>query len=248
MPPLLWLCRNHLFPQTVRLSWAFQRYSFPLRTSVSPCARRNFSRSTALALSIWLGCRPCCFLLKAPVFDFLLGFLLELRCLASSSFFSTDSFSGILPPGAESCCLFSTMSIYLRIFSGQRCPAARFPVGAQLCAAGLQRRKFGSQCRKIHRCAAVQLHQGADSFIKGVQFLFVLGGISVLGQLKVLLHKGIMDRFQFGMDGGGVLDLGDCRIRFSFCFNCLRRGATVWFKLSMAWFKSSAVFREWAFK
>ena len=38
----------------------------------------------------------------------------------------------------------------------------------------------------------------------------MLGGISVLGQLEVLLNKGIMDRFQLDMDGGGVLDLGDC--------------------------------------
>ena len=83
-------------------------------------------------------------------------------------------------------------------------------MGAQLCAAGLQRRKFGIQCRKIHRCAAVQLHQGADGFIKGVQFLLVLGGVSVLGQLEVLLNKGIMDWLQLGMDGGSVLDLGDC--------------------------------------
>ena len=85
-----------------------------------------------------------------------------------------------------------------------------FQLGAQLCAAGLQRRKFGIQCRKIHRCAAVQLHQGADSFIEGVQFLFVLGGISVLGQLKVFLNKGVVDGLQLGMDGGSVLDLGDC--------------------------------------
>ena len=33
----------------------------------------------------------------------------------SSSCFSTDSFSGGLPPGVESCCLFSTMSIYLSL-------------------------------------------------------------------------------------------------------------------------------------
>ena len=46
---------------------------------------------------------------------------------------------------------------------------------------GLQRRKFGIQCRKIHRCAAVQLHQSADSFIEGVQFVLVLGSVSVLG-------------------------------------------------------------------
>ena len=31
-----------------------------------------------------------------------------------------------------------------------------------------------------------------------------------LGQLEVLLDKGIMDRLQFGMDGSSVLDLGDC--------------------------------------
>ena len=40
-----------------------------------------------------------------------------------------------------------------------------------------------SNAEKIHRCAAVQLHQGADSFIEGVQFLLVLGSVSVLGQL-----------------------------------------------------------------
>ena len=61
---------------------------------------------------------------------------------------------------------------------------------------------------KNPRCAAVQLHQGADSFIKGVKFLLVLGGISVLGQLEVLLDKGVMDGLQLGMDGGSVLDLG----------------------------------------
>ena len=75
----------------------------------------------------------------------------------------------------------------------QRCPAARFPVWYA-----------------VLRCVAVQLHQGADSFIKGVQLLFVLGGISVLGQLEVLLYKGVVDRFQLGMDGSSVLDLGDC--------------------------------------
>ena len=83
-------------------------------------------------------------------------------------------------------------------------------MSAQFCAAGLQRRKFGIQCRKIHGCAAVQIHQGADSFIEGVQFFLVLGGVSVLGQLEVLLDKGIVDGLQLGMDGGGVLDLGDC--------------------------------------
>ena len=38
----------------------------------------------------------------------------------------------------------------------------------------------------------------------------MLGGISVLGQLEVLLDKGVVDRFQLGMDGSSVLDLGDC--------------------------------------
>ena len=66
------------------------------------------------------------------------------------------------------------------------------------------------QCRKIYRCAAVQFHQSADSFIKGVQLLFVLGGISVLGQLEVLLDKGVVDGLQLGMGGGSILDLGDC--------------------------------------
>ena len=37
----------------------------------------------------------------------------------------------------------------------------------------------------------------------------MLGGVSVLGQLEVLLDKGIMDGLQLGMDGGSVLDLGD---------------------------------------
>ena len=84
-----------------------------------------------------------------------------------------------------------------------------FQLGAQLCAAGLQRRKFGIQCRKIYRCAAVQLHQGADGFVECVQFVLVLGGVSVLGQLKVFLNKGVVDGFQLGMDGSGVLDLSD---------------------------------------
>ena len=74
----------------------------------------------------------------------------------------------------------------------------------------MQRRKFGIQCRKIHSRTAVQLHQGADSFIKGVQLILVLGGISVLGQLEVLLDKGIVDGLQLGMGGGSILDLGDC--------------------------------------
>ena len=52
-------------------------------------------------------------------------------------------------------------------------------------------KEFHSRFSFIHRCAAIQLHQSADSFIKGVQFLFVLGGVSVLGQLEVLLDKGI---------------------------------------------------------
>ena len=38
----------------------------------------------------------------------------------------------------------------------------------------------------------------------------MLGSISVLGQLEVLLHKGIVDGLQLGMDGSSVLDLGDC--------------------------------------
>ena len=44
------------------------------------------------------------------------NFFCSSAALLSFNFFSTDSFSGVLPPGAESCCLFSTMSIYLRIF------------------------------------------------------------------------------------------------------------------------------------
>ena len=44
------------------------------------------------------------------------NFFCSSAALLSFNFFSTDSFSGILPPGAESCCLFSTRSIYLRIF------------------------------------------------------------------------------------------------------------------------------------
>ena len=44
------------------------------------------------------------------------NFFCPSAALLSFNFFSTDSFSGILPSGAESCCLFSTMSIYLRIF------------------------------------------------------------------------------------------------------------------------------------
>ena len=38
----------------------------------------------------------------------------------------------------------------------------------------------------------------------------MLDSVSVLGQLEVLLHKGIVDRLQLGMDGGSILDLGDC--------------------------------------
>ena len=69
---------------------------------------------------------------------------------------------------------------------------------------------FSIQCRKIHRCAAVQLHQGTDGFVECVQFVLVLGSVSVLGQLEVLLDKGIMDGLQLGMGGGSILDLGDC--------------------------------------
>ena len=43
------------------------------------------------------------------------NFFCSSAALLSFNFFSTDSFSAVLPPGAESCCLFSTMSIYLRI-------------------------------------------------------------------------------------------------------------------------------------
>ena len=35
-------------------------------------------------------------------------------------------------------------------------------------------------------------------------------GIGILCQLEVLLYKGIVDGLQLGMDGGSVLDLGDC--------------------------------------
>ena len=38
----------------------------------------------------------------------------------------------------------------------------------------------------------------------------MLGGISVLGQLEVLLDKGVVDGLQLGMGGGSILDLGDC--------------------------------------
>ena len=38
------------------------------------------------------------------------------------------------------------------------------------------------------------------------------------------------------------------RIRFSFCFSCLRRGAAAWLKSLIAAFKSSTVFSEWAFR
>ena len=38
----------------------------------------------------------------------------------------------------------------------------------------------------------------------------MLGSISVLGQLEVLLDKNVMDGLQLGMDGGSILDLGDC--------------------------------------
>ena len=38
----------------------------------------------------------------------------------------------------------------------------------------------------------------------------MLGGISVLGQLEVLLHKSVMDGFLLGMGGGSVPNLGDC--------------------------------------
>lgn len=49
-------------------------------------------------------------------FGWVCDFFCSSAALLSFNFFSTDSFSGVLPPGAESCCLFSTMSIYLRIF------------------------------------------------------------------------------------------------------------------------------------
>ena len=135
-------------------------------------------------------------------FGWVCDFFCSSAALLSFNFFSTDSFSGVLPPGAESCCLFSTMSIYLRIFFSAEMSGCK--------VSSWVRRKFGIQCRKIHRCAAVQLHQGADSFVKRVQFLLVLGGISVLGQLEVFLDKGIMNGLQLGMDGSSVLDLGDC--------------------------------------
>ena len=38
----------------------------------------------------------------------------------------------------------------------------------------------------------------------------MLDSISVLGQLKVFLNKGVVDGFQLGMDGSGVLDLSNC--------------------------------------
>ena len=65
------------------------------------------------------------------------------------------------------------------------------------------------QCRKVHRCAAVQLHQGADGSVECVQLVLVLGGVSVLGQPEVLLYKGIVDGLQLGMDGGSIFYLGD---------------------------------------
>ena len=95
-------------------------------------------------------------------------------------------------------------------FQGRDVRFQGFQFGTQFCAARLQRRKFGIQCRKVHRCAAVQLHQGADGFVECVQFVLVLGGVSVLGQLKVFLNKGVVDGFQLGMDGSDVLDLSDC--------------------------------------
>ena len=192
-----------------------------------------------------LGCRSCYFLLKAPVCDFSFPFSLwSAPPWLLPAFQYRFLLRGLAARCGKLLLIQHHVDILADIFQCGDVRLQGFQLGVQLCAAGLQRRKFGIQCRKIHRCAAVQLHQGADSFVKRVQFILVLGSVSVLGQLEVLLDKGIMDGLQLGMGGGSILDLAIARIRFSFCFNCPRRGAAVWFKLSMAWFKSSTVFRE----
>ena len=98
------------------------------------------------------------------------------------------------------------MSIYLRIFF--RAETSGCKVSSLVRSSALpdcSAENSASNAEKIYRCAAVQFHQSADSFIKGVQLLFVLGGISVLGQLEVLLDKGVVDGLQLGMGGGSIL-------------------------------------------
>ena len=51
------------------------------------------------------------------------------------------------------------VDILADIFQGRDIRLQGFQFGTQFCAAGLQRRKFGIQCRKIYRCAAVQFHR-----------------------------------------------------------------------------------------
>ena len=60
------------------------------------------------------------------------NFFCSSAALLSFNFFSTDSFSGILPPGAEAAAYSAQGRYTCGYFSVRRYPAARFPVG---CAA-----------------------------------------------------------------------------------------------------------------
>ena len=65
---------------------------------------------------------------------------------------------------------------------------------------------------------------------------------------KTVYHHGKGACPQGSSRGAASLIWAIARIRFSFCFNCLRRGAAVWFRLEIAVSRSSMVFREWAFR
>ena len=69
---------------------------------------------------------------------------------------------------------------------------------------------FFSDKIEIFHAPRSEFPDSADSFIEVVQFLFVLGGIGILGEFEVLLYKGIVNGFQLGMDSSSVFDLGDC--------------------------------------
>ena len=45
---------------------------------------------------------------------------------------------------------------------------------------------------------------------QSIQFILVLGCISVFGQLEVFLDKGVVDGLQLGMNGSSIFYLGDC--------------------------------------
>ena len=96
-------------------------------------------------------------------------------------------------------------------FSVRRCPAAGSPVECVVLRCRIAAQKIRHPMpKKSTAVLPFSFIRVRTALLKVSSSSFVLGSVSVLGQLEILLHKGVMDGFQLGMDGGSVLDLGDC--------------------------------------